>query len=238
MTVFMQPNHRLPCYLMFPRFLMDCDLNETSKLLYIVLLDRARLSMQGNGWVDQDGHVFITYPVKELAKALRKSDMTVKSALSALEQIGLIARKRQGAGQPNRIYVKLLTDEKRSIRTDSFLAASGKENLPMEGKKTIRVTERKLSTNNNKLERTTEQERLSNKIACGRYENVLLSPSEQDELKREIPNLDEYIERLSGYMASTGKTYQNHAATIRTWALRDKPRLSERRYDCEEGESL
>ena len=29
------------------------------------------------------------------------------------------------------------------------------------------------------------------------------------------------MERLSAYMASTGKTYKNHLATIRSWALRD-----------------
>ena len=30
-----------------------------------------------------------------------------------------------------------------------------------------------------------------------------------------------YIERLSGYIASTGKKYKNHTATIRRWAADD-----------------
>ena len=30
-----------------------------------------------------------------------------------------------------------------------------------------------------------------------------------------------YIDRLSGYIASTGRKYKNHAATIRSWAADD-----------------
>ena len=30
------------------------------------------------------------------------------------------------------------------------------------------------------------------------------------------------MEKLSEYMASTGKTYKNHAATIRRWAAEDR----------------
>ena len=34
----------LPSYMMFPRFLLDMEINETAKMLYIILLDRARLA--------------------------------------------------------------------------------------------------------------------------------------------------------------------------------------------------
>ena len=46
--------------------------------------------------------------------------------------------------------------------------------------------------------------------------------------------------RLSEYMASTGKTYKSHAATIRRWAKEDRRKgkggISD--YSCKEGESL
>ena len=61
---------------------------------------------------------------------------------------------------------------------------------------------------------------------------------ELTELQSEIPNYQEYIEKLSSYMASTGRQYQNHAATIRSWTLRDRPSLSKRNYECKEDESL
>ena len=48
----------------------------------------------------------------------------------------------------------------------------------------------------------------------------------------------EYIERLSGYMASTGKQYQNHAATIVSWARQDHPPARQRNYESEEYETL
>ena len=47
-----------------------------------------------------------------------------------------------------------------------------------------------------------------------------------------------YIERLSGYMASTGKQYQNHAATIISWARQDHPASRQRNYESEEYETL
>lgn len=56
----------------------------------------------------------------------------------------------------------------------------------------------------------------------GEYKNVLLSDEEYAKLTAEFPNdYDQRIERLSGYIASTGKSYKNHLATIRNWAKRD-----------------
>ena len=44
MTDFLTADTSLPSYMMFPRFLLDMEINETAKMLYIILLDRARLS--------------------------------------------------------------------------------------------------------------------------------------------------------------------------------------------------
>lgn len=57
----------------------------------------------------------------------------------------------------------------------------------------------------------------------GEYKNVLLSDGDMEKLTSEFPNdYQNRIERLSAYMASTGKTYKNHLATIRNWARNDK----------------
>lgn len=57
----------------------------------------------------------------------------------------------------------------------------------------------------------------------GQYKNVLLSDQDMDKLKAEFPeDYENRIERLSEYMASTGKKYKNHLATIRNWASRDR----------------
>lgn len=57
----------------------------------------------------------------------------------------------------------------------------------------------------------------------GEYDNVLLSDEELDKLKRDFPtDYQERIDRLSEYVASTGKTYKNYLATIRAWARKEK----------------
>ena len=56
----------------------------------------------------------------------------------------------------------------------------------------------------------------------GEYNNVLLTDEELDKLKAEYPDWEERIERLSSYVASTGKTYKSHYATIRNWARKDQ----------------
>lgn len=56
----------------------------------------------------------------------------------------------------------------------------------------------------------------------GAYKNVLLTDDEFEKLKKEFPDWESRIERLSEYMASTGKSYKSHLATIRSWARRDK----------------
>ena len=76
--------------------------------------------------------------------------------------------------------------------------------------------------------------------AHGSYENVFLTDSELEALKAELPTKwDYYIERLSSYIASTGKKYQSHAATIRRWAEADRQKTpGKREYSYKEGESL
>ncbi|MCD8008241.1 MAG: helix-turn-helix domain-containing protein, partial [Clostridiales bacterium] len=79
----------------------------------------------------------------------------------------------------------------------------------------------------------------------GQYQNVLLSETEYQTVQAEFPqDYQQRIERLSEYIASTGKTYKSHLATIRSWARRDrqkrpeKPMYSHENYIFESGDSL
>ena len=56
----------------------------------------------------------------------------------------------------------------------------------------------------------------------GEYNNVLLSDEELEKAKEEIPEYEKYIERISEYCASTGKSYKNYLATLRNWYRRDQ----------------
>ena len=110
MTQFLHRGSQIPHFYMYPRFLLTLDLSETTKMIYMLLLDRARLSMQKEGWQDEQGRVFIHYTIQSLAATIQRSEMTVKNALKALEQRRLIYRQRQGVWMPNQIYVKVQTD--------------------------------------------------------------------------------------------------------------------------------
>ena len=62
----------------------------------------------------------------------------------------------------------------------------------------------------------------------GEYKNVLLTDDELEKLKAEYSDWEDRIERLSSYMASHGKSYKSHYATIRNWARKDKEKQTER----------
>ena len=108
------------------------------------------------------------------------------------------------------------------------------------------MMERKLSPNNlssNNRNQNHMSRESGAPAAYGRYKNVFLTDTEYAELLRDFPDrLDRLISELSSYMESTGRSYQNHAATIRRWAENDKtkgvPKQGIPDYTCKEGESL
>lgn len=61
----------------------------------------------------------------------------------------------------------------------------------------------------------------------GEYQNVLLTDDELQKLQAEYFDCAERIERLSSYIASTGKAYKSHYATIRNWARKDSTQAAQ-----------
>ena len=85
------------------------DLSTDAKTLYGILLDRMGLSVK-NGWLDEQGRVYIIFPVQEVMDALGCADNKATKLFRELEKFGLIERKRRGLGKPNLIYVKNFAD--------------------------------------------------------------------------------------------------------------------------------
>ncbi len=81
------------------------NLSSDAKLLYGLLLDRVSLS-QRNGWIDEEGRVYVIFTLDNIMFSLNCSDKTATKMLVELEKNGLIERKRQGMGKPMLIYVK------------------------------------------------------------------------------------------------------------------------------------
>lgn len=248
LTQFLMKNTPLPPYVVFPKFLLDMQqLNETAKILYVLLLDRARLSQKNKGWTNEDGYVYIFYTIKELAENMHKGETTIKTALRALEQAGLILRKRQGLNLANIIYVKVLpmyhgdmdrglsmeqteicpTDRQKSVVEQT-------ENHLTDGQKTSLLTDGKLSISNKEMNNVKKDKEWSkgDYPAYGEYKNVFLTDEALKKLQKEVPLWKEYIEKLSCYMKSTGKTYVDHAATIKSWSMRDNLEPVKRSHYC------
>ena len=85
------------------------DLSNDAKTLYGILLDRMGLSVK-NGWLDEQGRVYIIFPVQEVMDALGCADNKATKLFRELEKFGLIERKRRGLGKLNLIYVKNFAD--------------------------------------------------------------------------------------------------------------------------------
>ena len=76
-----------------------------AKMLYGLMLDRMGLSVR-NGWLDEQGRVFIYYTVEAVREDLGCGKEKACKLLADLERADLIERRRQGLTKPSITYVK------------------------------------------------------------------------------------------------------------------------------------
>ena len=69
-----------------------------------LLLDRVSLTAR-KGRRDGEGRTYVYYAIAEICEDFGCSLVTAGKLLSELKRIGLIERKNQGQGKPDRIYV-------------------------------------------------------------------------------------------------------------------------------------
>ena len=227
----------LPQYLPYARFLLDTDLSHTAKLLYTLLLDRATLS-QKNNWIDAQGHIYVVYPLSNLAKDLGCSVSSVTRSFSELENAQLVERIRSGFSKPSRILLKVPhTTQNCAVTVCKNAEHDCAEMSSMIAQKCTPNQRNKNNLKDNHLMRTTEAY-----LTFGEYRNVFLTEKEYNRLKADFSGLDNLIEQLSAYIQSTGRKYADHAATLRIWAKRQKPEQKQAPgitdYTFKEGESL
>ena len=79
-----------------------------AKVLYGLMLDRMSLSVR-NGWLDEDGKVYIIFPIEEIREYIKCSVQKAVNLIHELETgtgIGLIEKTRPGMGKANVFYIK------------------------------------------------------------------------------------------------------------------------------------
>lgn len=77
-------------------------LGETTKIVYMMILDRFCLSL-ANGWKDRKGNTYCIYTVEELIQDTNTSRGTINRAKRELKECGLVYEYR--TGKANHIYV-------------------------------------------------------------------------------------------------------------------------------------
>ena len=234
---YLKPNMPLPQYLPYARFLLDTDLCHTAKMLYTLLLDRATLS-QKNNWVDEQGRIYVIYPLSNLAKDLGCCVSSVTRAFTELEKADLAERVRNGFSKPSHILLKVPhTVQNCAVTVCTSAQADCAEVTSMIAQKCTPNQRNKNNLKDNQLIKTTDAY-----LTFGEYQNVFLTAKEYKRLKADFAGLDGLIEQLSAYMQSTGRKYADHATTLRIWAKRQKSEQKQAPgipdYTFKEGESL
>lgn len=222
---------------------------------YVVLYLKLCLKTANNNGIlsRQIGDMIIPYHVEKIAEITHMDADVVRVALELYKRIGLVYEadaacnfmrlpdvpdmvgyvtqegvKKRRQRERRRTPALKEQDNKGDIVGDNSgdkqgdtwgdnLGDTQGDNVPQE----LRVKSKELIVNSLEIEKEKKEPR----HRYGEYKNVLLSDRELDKLKQEFPDWEDRIERLSEYVASTGKTYKNHLATIRNWAKRDRERV-------------
>ena len=226
-------------FLKVPEILVDGEefkgLSAEAIILYSMLLKRTGMSFKNN-WIDKEGRVFIYFTVEEIMKRRNISKPTAIKTLDELDSkkgIGLIERVRLGLGKPNIIYVKdfmsvFQVKENDFQKLKNFTSEvkdvdlRSKENELQE----VKNVDRNYIENNKS--KYSKREYSFGVNGLGTFQNVFLAAEDISDLQIIMNSqLDNYIERLSAYIKSTGKTYKDHKATILSWFYKDQGRGKE-----------
>lgn len=80
------------------------EMSLEAKFVYALLLNRLTLS-QKNGWINDDGEVYLIYTREEASATLNISYKKAIAAFRELIENRLLVEQRQGRGYPNLLYV-------------------------------------------------------------------------------------------------------------------------------------
>ena len=220
-------------------------------LIWVMLLTMA-------GRCNAGGMIFLTenipYTPKMLADELDFEENTVQLALQALEQFNMIVMDNgffsiagweeyqniegmEKIREQNRIRKQRqrekekkmlpMSDMSRDVTFPVTQCHATEEDIERDIDKEIEI--KNIISDSDEPEPPAPKKSKPVKHKYGEYKNVLLTDEELDKLKEEYPDYLDRIERLSSYVASTGKAYKSHYATIRNWARKDAEKPSVRK---------
>lgn len=219
-------------------------------LLYSnLLLKMYLMSLKSGGILMLNDH--LPHTPQTIATFTRHQVGTVERALKVFLEFGLVEILTDGAYYMADIQLLIgqsstegerKKKERMRLKRQKLLPSGGADICPPYSQGDIcppEIRDKRLDIR----DKSIENRECDNAHAHGRYRNVFLTDEELTELQSELPTLwQNYIDRLSEYMASTGKQYQNHVATIRRWAAEDRRKNASqtrnRDYSVKEDETI
>lgn len=216
-------------------------------LLYSnLLLKMYLMSLKNGGILMLNDH--LPHTPQTIATFTRHQVGTVERALHVFQELGLVEILTDGAYYMTDLQLLIGQSSSEGERKKKERMRLQRQNLLPDGKADIcppngwvdkcpsileyRDIEIRDKSKENRESNTTRAP------ARGRYQNVTLTEDKYRELAAEIEGLDRLIEELSEYMKSTGRSYADHAATLRRWARKETAAGYAPDYSCKEGESL
>ena len=210
---------------------------DTIALMWVYLLCLA-------GDVNENGLIYITpevpYTDEMLAEEFKMNINTIRLGLATFQKFGMIEivndiiclstwEKWQSTDSLETIREQTRKRVAKHREKQKLLASNVTVTLPVTQCNATEEDidkEKEIELDNNILSDSDESEppkpKKPVKHKHGEYNNVLLTDEELEKLQAEYPDWKDRIERLSSYVASTGKSYKSHYATIRNWARNDK----------------
>ena len=187
----------------FERWLETNPLPISSQLLWYKMMNRFNRS----GWSE-----WIQVENLDLMADLRtKREATMIDVRDSLIKAGLIEYRKGKKGYPGR-YRMIPFTFRNEVKTVA-------ETVTKSATETVAETVDIYKLKQNNKEKNILKKEIRHRY--GEYQNVLLSDEEMEKLKAEFPDYQEWIERVSGYCASTGKSYKNYLAAIRNWSRKE-----------------
>ena len=215
------------------------QLSTDARTLYGILLDRMSLSAK-NGWLDEQGRVYIIYTVREVQESLCCAEHKAVKLFRELEQADLIERKRRGLGKPSLIYVKNFSSglpkaQAQNCANSNSCAAENAVQVqpkPQSNKTEKNKTERNHPFFPDKTDRLTQREQLEDYFYQALEVELLLRlcPDDEDTIQEEeAAEVNEMVrtakltpEQLAALLRQSATTTPNPDALAAVGATFDK----------------
>lgn len=192
--------------------------------------------------VDHDGNLrfsdSVPYSSKMLAAITDTEETIVIQAMDILSELHLITVLDDGTIYMNGVEKMTGSEtywaEKKRQKKESQVGESQTDvgNFPTQRRKNPTSPSKSIENKSienksiececdNNTHTRVEESDLVPKNCYGKYQNVFLTNEEYSDLSKELGEtmLKKCIEFLSGYVAETNKTYNNHANTIKRWVV-------------------